>query len=80
MAFGFLMLALLVFLVGRFFVGGSANPPFQALPWLSANPPLASPWREVVFFTVGLGTFWFVFVVVGAVLIAVGALQGKRKD
>ncbi len=82
LALGFFLLGMLVFVLGRFFVGGSAYTPFQALPWLSTNiraRALTSPWREFVFFTVIMGTPWFVFVFVGAILIAVGAFQRERR-
>jgi len=65
---GFLLLVGFVFLLVMFAVGGSANP------------PPSSPFREFLSFAFALGRFWLIFVIVGAILIAVGALQRDSHD
>jgi len=63
LVFGFLLFIGLIFLLLRFAVGASENP------------SLPSPLGEFVSFFIRLGTFWFVFVIVGTVLIAMGTFK-----
>jgi hypothetical protein len=64
-AIGFLLFVGLFFLILMFAVGGSGNP------------PLPSPLGQIVTYLISLGTFWFVFILVGTVLIAVGHFQRR---
>lgn len=64
---GFLLLATLFSLVILFAVGGGPG-----------EPGLPSPWGEFVMFFFGLGTFWFFFVIMGAVLIVAGVFQRQH--
>ncbi len=45
----------------------------------SANPPTPSPWRELITVVVISGGFFYVFIFVGVVLIAVGTIQKGRE-
>jgi polyferredoxin len=65
LAFGFLLFVGLVLLVLMFAVGSSGSP-------------LSSPLAEFVSFSFTLGIYWYIFVIVGVVLILVGALQRRR--
>jgi hypothetical protein len=65
LAFGFLLIVGLVFLLVMFGVGGSGNP------------PIPSPLRELISFAILLGSYSYAFIIVGVVLIVVGALQRR---
>ena len=65
---GCLLFVNLIFLLVRFAVGGAHNP------------PLSSPLRELVLPFFILGIYWWVFAVIGVVLIIYGLIQRVRDE